>query len=297
MTKHLTSILVIILAITSCSNKQSPEELKKHITEVLAEQPGVFGIAFKDLTTGEEILINEHELFHAASTMKTPVMVEVYKQAAEGKFSLKDSILIKNEFISIFDGSTFSISPAVDSDTLLYKEIGKKRTVYSLMYDMIIVSSNLATNLIIELVDARNVTNTLRSIGANDIRVLRGVEDTKAFDAGMNNQVTAYDLMLLFEKIDKEELVNAEASMAMMDILLNQQFNDIIPANLPAKVKVAHKTGWITGVHHDSGIVFLPDGRKYVLIILSKELKNEKEGVKTLASVSKMIYDYVTAPN
>jgi len=297
MTKHLTSILVIILAITSCSKKQSPEELKKHITEVLAEQPGVFGIAFKDLTTGEEILINEHELFHAASTMKTPVMVEVYKQAAEGKFSLKDSILIKNEFISIFDGSTFSISPAVDSDTLLYKEIGKKRTVYSLMYDMIIVSSNLATNLIIELVDARNVTNTLRSIGANDIRVLRGVEDTKAFDAGMNNQVTAYDLMLLFEKIDKEELVNAEASMAMMDILLNQQFNDIIPAHLPAKVKVAHKTGWITGVHHDSGIVFLPDGRKYVLIILSKELKNEKEGVKTLASVSKMIYDYVTAPN
>jgi len=297
MTKHLTSILVIILAITSCSNKQSPEELKKHITEVLAEQPGVFGIAFKDLTTGEEILINEHELFHAASTMKTPVMVEVYKQAAEGKFSLKDSILIKNEFISIFDGSTFSISPAVDSDTLLYKEIGKKRTVYSLMYDMIIVSSNLATNLIIELVDARNVTNTLRSIGANDIRVLRGVEDTKAFDAGMNNQVTAYDLMLLFEKIDKEELVNAEASMAMMDILLNQQFNDIIPAHLPAKVKVAHKTGWITGVHHDSGIVFLPDGRKYVLIILSKELKNEKEGVETLASVSKMIYDYVTAPN
>lgn len=224
-------------------------------------------------------------------------MVEVYKQAAEGKFSLKDSILIKNEFTSIFDGSTFSISPAVDSDTLLYKEIGKKRTVYSLMYDMIIVSSNLATNLIIELVDARNVTNTLRSIGANDIRVLRGVEDTKAFDAGMNNQVTAYDLMLLFEKIDKEELVNAEASMAMMDILLNQQFNDIIPAHLPAKVKVAHKTGWITGVHHDSGIVFLPDGRKYVLIILSKELKNEKEGVKTLASVSKMIYDYVTAPN
>jgi len=297
MAKHLISILVITLAITSCSKKQSPEELKKHITEVLAEQPGVFGVAFKDLTTGEEILINEHELFHAASTMKTPVMVEVYKQAAEGKFSLKDSILIKNEFISIFDGSTFSISPAVDSDTLLYKEIGKKRTVYSLMYDMIIVSSNLATNLIIELVDARNVTNTLRSIGASDIQVLRGVEDTKAYEAGMNNQVTAYDLMLLFEKIDKEELVNAEASMAMMDILLNQQFNDIIPAQLPGKVKVAHKTGWITGVHHDSGIVFLPDGRKYVLIILSKELLNEKEGVKSLATVSKMIYDYVTASN
>lgn len=295
MTKHLI-ILMIIAVSSSCAKKPSADELKHRTSEVLSKQQGTFAVAFKDLSTGDAIFINEHELFHAASTMKTPVMVEVYKQAAEGKFSLKDSVLIKNEFISIFDGSTFSISPEADSDTLLYREIGKKRTIYSLMYDMIIVSSNLATNLIIELVDAKNVTNTLRSIGANDIQVLRGVEDTKAFEAGMNNQVTAYDLMLLFEKIDKEELVNAEASMGMMDILLNQQFNDIIPARLPNNVKIAHKTGWITGVHHDSGIVFLPDGRKYVLVLLSKDLQNEEGAVKTMATVSKMIYDYFTAP-
>lgn len=294
MTKHWIGILAIILAITSCEKKQSPEELKKMISREFSKQPGTFAIAFKDLNTGEEILIHEHELFHAASTMKTPVMVEVYKQAAEGKFSLKDSILIKNEFKSIVDGSFYSLNKKDDSDTLIYNHIGEKRTVYSLMYDMIIISSNLATNLIIELVDAKNVTNTLRSIGANDIKVLRGVEDTKAFEAGMNNQVTAYDLMLMFEKIDKEELVNSEASMAMMDILLNQKFNDIIPANLPKEVKVAHKTGWITGIHHDSGIVFLPDGRKYVLVMLSKDLKDEDAGVKTMANVSKMIYEYVT---
>lgn len=294
MAKHLIGFLAIIIAITACDKTQSTDELKRHITEELSKQSGIFAVAFKDLTTGEEILINEHELFHAASTMKTPVMVEVYKQVAEGKFSLKDSILIKNEFISILDGRTFSISASVDSDTLLYKEIGKKRTVYSLMYDMIIVSSNLATNLIIELVDAKNVTNTLRSIGANDIQVLRGVEDTKAFEAGMNNQVTAYDLMLLFEKIDREELVSSEASMAMMDILLNQQFNDIIPANLPKEAKVAHKTGSITGVQHDSGIVFLPNGRKYVLVMLSKDLENEEAGVKSMSIVSRMIYDHVT---
>ncbi|MEY4930821.1 MAG: hypothetical protein RI909_1545, partial [Bacteroidota bacterium] len=233
------------------------------------------------------------ELFHAASTMKTPVMVEVYKQAAAGKFSVKDSILIKNEFRSIVDSTVYSLSPNDDSDTLIYKHIGEKRTIYSLMYDMIIVSSNLATNIIIDLVDAKNVTNTLRSIGANDIQVLRGVEDKKAFEAGMNNRVTAYDLMLLFEKIDKEELVNAEASMAMMDILLDQKFNDMIPAQLPKNVKVAHKTGWITGIHHDSGIVFLPDGRKYVLVILSRDLQDEAAGVNAMANVSKMIYDHV----
>ncbi len=293
MTKHWIGFLMIIIAATACDKKQSHEELKKQITKELSKQPGTFAIAFKNLNTGVEILINERELFHAASTMKTPVMVEIYKQAAEGKFSLKDSILIKNEFKSIFDGSLYSLNKKDDSDTLIYNHIGEKRTVYSLMYDMIIISSNLATNLIIELVDAKNVTHTLRSIGANDIQVLRGVEDTKAFEAGMNNQVTAYDLMLLFEKIDKEELVNSEASMAMMDILLNQKFNDIIPANLPKEVKVAHKTGWITGIHHDSGIVFLPDGRKYVLVMLSKDLKDEDTGIKTMANISKSIYDFV----
>ncbi len=293
MTKHWIGFLMIIIAATACDKKQSHEELKKQITKELSKQPGTFAIAFKNLNTGVEILINERELFHAASTMKTPVMVEVYKQAAEGKFSLKDSILIKNEFKSIFDGSLYSLNKKDDSDTLIYNHISEKRTVYSLMYDMIIISSNMATNLIIELVDAKNVTHTLRSIGANDIQVLRGVEDTKAFEAGMNNQVTAYDLMLLFEKIDKEELVNSEASMAMMDILLNQKFNDIIPANLPKEVKVAHKTGWITGIHHDSGIVFLPDGRKYVLVMLSKDLKDEDTGIKTMANISKSIYDFV----
>lgn len=281
-----------ILLLTGCKQKSDRAEVIQQIQDVLRKPTGTFAVAYKDLITGDEILINEHTLFHAASTMKTPVMVEVYRQAATGKFSLKDSIQIKNEFTSILDGSTFSITRESDSDTLIYDHIGEKRTVYSLMYDMIIISSNLATNLIVDLVDAKNVTQTMRSMGANDIQVLRGVEDTKAYEAGMNNQVTAYDLMLLFEKIDKEEIVNAEASMAMMDILLDQQFNDIIPAKLPTDVKVAHKTGSITGVRHDSGIVFLPDGKKYVLVLLSKDLEDEAAGVQAMADVSELLYQY-----
>lgn len=284
--------IAVILILTGCAGKPGKEEIIKQIKNTLSQTQGTFAVAYKDLLTGEEVLINEHLLFHAASTMKTPVMAEVFRQATEGKFSLKDSILIKNEFISILDGSLYSITRESDSDTLIYDHIGEKRTVYSLMYDMIIISSNLATNLIVELVDAKNVTQTMRSMGAKDIQVLRGVEDTKAYEAGMNNQVTAYDLMLLFEKIDKEEIVNAEASMAMMDILLDQKFNEIIPAKLPADVKVAHKTGSITGVQHDSGIVFLPDGKKYVLVLLSKDLKDEDAGVSAMAEVSKVLYHY-----
>lgn len=291
MAKQLLFLLLVITLI-SCDKKLTLEELKESIGNELAKQSGKFAVAFKDLTTGEEILINENTLFHAASTMKAPVMVEVYKQATAGKFSLKDSVLIKNEFKSILDGSPFSLSATSDSDTLIYKHIGEKRTVYSLLYDMIIISSNLATNLIVELVDAKNVTQTMRDIGAKDIQVLRGVEDGKAFEAGLNNQVTAYDLMLLYETIANEETVNAEASMAMIDILLDQRFNDIIPAKLPKEIKVAHKTGSITGVRHDSGIVFLPDGRKYILVLLSKDLEDADAGIEAMATVSEMIYNY-----
>ena len=226
--------------------------------------------------------------------MKTPVMIEVFKQANEGKFSLSDSILIKNEFKSIVDGTTYSLDSAEDSEKRLYTLTSAKRTLDSLVYDMIIVSSNLATNIIIELVDAGKVTQSMRDLGAKNIQVLRGVEDDKAFAAGLSNMTTAYDLMVIFEKMANSETVNKQASEAMIDILLHQQFNTIIPANLPADVKVAHKTGSINGVHHDSGIVFLPDGRKYVLVILSKNLKDEEAATAGMANVSEMIYKHVT---
>jgi beta-lactamase class A len=276
----------------SCTDKNAP--LKDNVLKELAKQPGIYGLAFKDLTTGEELLINEREVFHAASTMKTPVMIEVYKQAAEGKFALSDSILIKNEFKSIVDGSTFSLDSAEDSEKKLYTLTGSKRRLDSLVYDMIIVSSNLATNIIIELVDAKNVNQTMGGYGANDIQVLRGVEDDKAFAAGMINSTTAYDLMLIFEKMAKGETVSQEASDNMIKTLLDQQFNEIIPAKLPKDVKVAHKTGSISVVHHDSGIVFLPDGRKYVLVILSKDLKDVNAATAGMANVSEMIYKHVT---
>jgi beta-lactamase class A len=288
--------LIIVLAILgSCQSGKDEHALMATIKTELGKQKGIFAVAFKELTTGQQLLVNERESFHAASTMKTPVMVEVFKQAAEGKFLLTDSIVVKNEFKSIVDGSLYRLSPDDDSEQDLYRQIGKQKTLSSLVYDMIIVSSNLATNSVMEKVGAKNVTQTMRDLGADDIQILRGVEDSKAYEKGMNNTTTAYDLMLLFEKIANEEMVSKEASLAMTSILLDQHFNDIIPAKLPADVKVAHKTGSITGVHHDSGIVFLPDGRKYVLILLSKNLEDEKSGVEAMATVSEILYKHVVA--
>ncbi|WP_421830962.1 serine hydrolase [Larkinella sp.] len=273
-------------------SKTSLEQLRQQIEAQLATQPGRFAVAFKDLTTGQELLIHEREEFHAASTMKTPVMIEVYKQAAQKRFSLSDSILIKNEFKSIVDGSPYSLKATDDSDTLIYTKVGTKLPLSAVLYDMIILSSNLATNLIIEKVDAKKVMQTMREMGAKDLQVRRGVEDTKAFQQGLNNTTTAYDLMVLFEKMATGKAVSPEASQDMIRILLDQRFNSVIPAKLPKTVKVAHKTGSIATVRHDSGIVFLPDGRKYVLILLSKEIKSDAAVVESLATVSGMIYQY-----
>jgi len=271
----------------------SLEELKKQIEARLSLVEGEFAVAFKDLKTGEALYLNEKTNFHAASTMKTPVMIEVFRQAKMGKFKLTDSILVKNEFKSIVDGSLYAMDLADDSADGLYGKIGYKMTIYDLTYLMITVSSNLATNILIDLVDAKNANATMRRLGANDISVLRGVEDNKAYDLGLNNTVTAFDLALIFEKIARKKPNGKKASKQMLQILFDQKFNEIIPAKLPKDAKVAHKTGVITGVQHDSGIVFLSDGKKYVLVLLSRKLKDVDAGVAALAEVSGMIYDFI----
>lgn len=292
--QRLSWILSLCFVISCTPKPMKMEILKQQIEQKLATTKGEFAVAFKDLDNPSDTLfIKAHTSFHAASTMKTPVMIEVFKQAKAGKFALTDSLVLKNEFISIVDGSPYSLEVGDDSEEALYKSLGQKRTIYQLVYEMITVSSNLATNMLIDLVDAKNVMETLKEVGINDIQVLRGVEDTKAFKEGKNNTVTAAGLAHLFEKIALCQLLTPDDCEEMKKILLDQKFNDIIPVFLPKEVQVAHKTGNITGVHHDSGIVYLPNGKKYVLILLSRKLENFEEGTKTLAEVSKMVYEVV----
>jgi beta-lactamase class A len=170
--------------------------------------------------------------------------------------------------------------------------IGKKTSIYDLLYRMITMSSNLATNNIIDIVGAKNVNARMRELGAKDIQVLRGVEDNKAYEKGMNNTVTAYDLMLIMESIANEKAVGHTASDEMIKILTHQHFTDIIAKKLPSTVKVASKSGSITKITHDSGIVFLPDGRKYVVVLLSRGVQDHEAVSATLANVSQLIYNY-----
>ena len=288
---------ITLLFIAGCHSDESARigALKAAIEKKFKSVEGDFGLALMEIDGKESLLyVNEKEMFHAASTMKTPVMIEVYKQAALGGLRIEDSILVKNIFYSIVDSSTYQLNPEEDSEQTLYALIGQPVSVGDLVYKMIIESSNLATNLLIEYVGAQNCTQTMRNLGAPTIQVLRGVEDSKAFQKGLNNATSAYDQLMIYEKLAKGEVVTPAACDSMIAILLDQRFNDIIPARLPAEVKVAHKTGWITGVHHDAGIVFLPDGRKYILVLLSKNVKDSEKGINMLATVSELVYHFMT---
>ncbi len=298
---RLLPLLVLLLICSNCNNKSDKPSstlttLELQILDSIHSHPGEFAVAFRLLGAEDQSLyINKSTGFHAASTMKTPVMIEAFRQIDLGLLHLEDSLLITNRFRSIVDSSWYELSISDDSEPELYRAIGQYLPVNTLMELMITISSNLASNILIDRLGANNISQTMNDLGAGGMKVLRGVEDIKAFELGWNNTTDAISLMVIFEKLAKKQVVSEEASEQMIEILKRQQFKDVIPALLPARVNVAHKTGSITGVHHDSGIVYLPDGRSYILVLLSKDLQDFEKGTQLLQNISKIIYDYVVA--
>ena len=279
----LSAPLALLLLLLGCATHTSP------IDRILAAHPGKsIAVAYYDFSTGETFFRNEREVFHAASTMKVPVMLGIFEAVQRGELRLDQPVRVRNEFVSIFDGSTFALDPKEDSDPDLFKEIGRDLPLGELVRRMEVRSSNLATNVVIELIGAKRVMRLMQEIGANDIRVLRGVEDDKAYHAGMNNTTTAYDLMLVFRAVAK--------SPGMIEILAAQEFNDGIPAGLPRGTKVAHKTGSITAIAHDAGIVFRPDGTQYVLVVLTRGFAKHDQAEKVIAQISREFWGAGVSP-
>lgn len=291
------SLLILVLACGTLSARMSAdgkmsweEKLKEKIRSSGAE----IGLAFKDLETGESFFFEAREMMHAASTMKVPVMIEVFKQAEQKKFSLDDAVPIKNEFRSIVDGSQYTLDPEDDSDPEIYQLIGKKMKINKLVFRMITLSSNLATNLLVELVDAKNIMATLADLGADHMQVLRGVEDGKAYEKGLNNSTDAYDMMLVMESIATGKAGSTGACREMLEILSKQKFRARIPAGIPEGVRVANKTGSITQIDHDAAIVF-PEARKpYVLVVLTRGIDDHKQAEKLIAALSAIVYEHMT---
>lgn len=283
-------VAVLLLSSVVCAQSKL-EQVKPQIEKLIsASGAEVVGVAVYDTQTKQTLLLNERVSLHAASTMKLPVMMEIFRLVQEKRLRLDEPLEVKNKFYSIVDGSEYRLSKDDDSDEEVYRRIGQKMTVLELMEHMITWSSNLATNLLIERVTPEKVMALMRSLGANDIQVLRGVEDGKAFRAGKNNTTTAYDLMLLLRLIAENKFQSKKACEKMVGILAAQHFNDGIPAGVPAGTRVAHKTGEITKHTHDAGIVYPPDGKSYVIVVLTKGIADQKQSSKLIAEISRTVY-------
>jgi beta-lactamase class A len=284
------------LAATIMLAATAGDSLQQAIAARIAQDSGVtVGLAYVDLGTGDTLFLNADTSFHAASTMKVPVMIELFRGAAAGSFRMDQSLLMVNQFASIVDGTPYALDKSSDSDSTLYNRIGKRVPIDTLLRLMITRSSNFATNTLISLVGATAVTARMRSLGASRIQVLRGVEDGKAFDKGLNNTTTARDLAMILRAIEQGRAGSPKATREMREILLAQEFNERIPAGLPAGVKVAHKTGDITAIAHDAAIVYPPGRKPYVLVVLTRGIKESKQSDRLIADLSAIIYQHNAA--
>jgi len=287
----LLPIFIFSLAFSGCAVAQDTKlaAADAAVRARIAKSGGDVAVYFKTLDGKAQWSVRGDDVFHAASTMKIPVMIELFHQVQDGKVKLTDTLVIKDEFHSIVDGSPYMLNASDDSEGELYKAQGQKRTLRELCELMITASSNLATNLLIEKLDVENIRATVHGLGADGMNVVRGVEDDKAFQKGLNNTTTARGLGNLLQAIAEGKAVDAASSNEMVAILEWQKFNEGIPAGLPKGIPVAHKTGEITKIHHDAAIVFAK--RPFILVILVRGLSEKKDSAALMADISRSLYE------
>ncbi len=288
----MTAIWLSALMFVQGPAPAAPPGLEDKVRAIIAASGAEIAVAMQTVDGRTGLSIDPDRPFHAASTMKVPVLIELFRQARAGTLSLDEQLPVRNEFHSIVDGSVYALSVGEDSDREVYEASGKTMTLRRLCELMITVSSNFAANLLIERLGVENIRATVTRLGANGMQVLRGVEDDKAFEKGLNNTTTARGLLVLFERLAHGTAVDAKADAEMVSILKRQQFNTAIPAGLPPGTAVAHKTGSINRIHHDAGIVFGP--RPYVLVLLVRGIDDRKKSDAIMADLSRVIYEGLT---
>ncbi len=284
----------LLLAVLLGAQSGPADSLRARILERIALDSGaIVAVAVRDPVGGFMVLVNPDLRFHAASTMKVPVLVELARRVDARELRWSDSIPVKNSFASIVDGSAYTLDSAGDSDPTVYAAIGSAWSLRQLATRMIVRSSNLATNLLIEQLDPTRVTRTMRRLGADSMVVLRGVEDGKAFEKGLINTTTARDLATVFLAIAAGRAASKAGTAEVLGIMEQQEFNDGIPAGLPPGTRVAHKTGEITATWHDAALVYPPDGRPYALVVLTRGVPLRERGVALQGDIARLVHPAV----
>jgi acetylornithine deacetylase/succinyl-diaminopimelate desuccinylase-like protein/beta-lactamase class A len=289
----LVALFLAAAAIGAGSNPRAAAapalaEARSQVERLIKQSGADVAVAFRTLDGRDELLIQPEVEYHAASTMKVPVLIELFRRVRTGALSLDDRIPVVNEFHSIVDGSVFKLDIGEDSDAAVYRRVGSQMSYRELAEAMITVSSNFAANLLIERLGIQAIQKTTDALGATRMHVLRGVEDNKAFEKGLNNVTTAGALLTLMEALAHGRAVDKPASDEMVAILKRQKFNERIPAGLPAGIPVAHKTGEITRIQHDAAIVYAE--RPFALVILIRGLQDTKKGAALAAGITRVVY-------
>lgn len=253
-------------------------------------------VSVHDLQTSLDFGYRSAEWFHAASTIKIPILAGVFGAVDQGQFVLHSRLHVRNRFLSVVDGTPFRVRSSRDANSDVHDATGKMMHIQELAHHMIATSSNLATNLLVDLVGIERLQATMYQLGvASGIELRRGVEDEKAFDADINNRVTADGLAKLLRLIAEEKAFSPQLSRRMLDILHAQEFNSGIPARLPEGTRVAHKTGEISTVAHDAGVVYLKNRKPYVVVILTEWEPDTGGRSETIAKISKAVHDRIEA--
>ncbi|HEX2418213.1 MAG TPA: serine hydrolase [Micromonosporaceae bacterium] len=210
----------------------------------------------------------EHAVHYPASTMKLAVLAAAYRLADAEVLDLDADVTVRQTFTSAAQGADqFQMDPDYDSDPKVWQRLDGRASLRWLSRRMIVRSSNLATNVVLEHTGYAAATDAWRVVGARHSAVNRGIEDYAARDAGLDNTVTAADLAALLAALQTDRLASADACHDMRQVLLAQEHNNDLPAGLPPGTRIAHKNGWIDGIRHDAGIVYPPDTAPYVLVV------------------------------
>lgn len=197
----------------------------------------------------------------AASTMKVPLAIAAHRLHERGRLDLDAEVPVHADFGSAVPGARFTMDPGYDQDPETWAAVGKTLTLRELLRRALVLSGNLATNLVLEQVGTREVAQVLADAGCSPHTVVaRGIEDAPAREAGLTNVVTAADLAR----------VMAATPPAVEQVLAGQTYRDGIPAGLPDGTRVANKTGWLDGVTHDVALVRPAGGDPFVLVVLTR---------------------------
>jgi beta-lactamase class A len=276
---------------TTVPSLQSSTELQARFAELEAKAgAAALAVSIADLETGAEFHYHADRWFHAASTIKVAVLVGVFGAIFRGDLLPQSRVHVRNRFLSAYDGSPYRVRLDRDANPDVHREVGRTLRVSELADAMITTSSNLATNLLLDLVGLDVLQRTIEGFGLAGIDLRRGVEDDTAFEHGINNRVTANGLVGLLRLIGEERAFSPALSRQMVDVLLGQQFKSGIPAGLPRGAKVAHKTGEISTIAHDAGLVYLPDRRPYALSVLTEWEPSTTGRSATIAAASYLAY-------